>query len=185
MWNLVSFAQNHNRGFSEAAGIESGCNAGDTGDENSTPGLGRSPGRRKWQPTPVFLPGQYHGQRTLASYSLWGHKESDMTERLTNWHWHHHHQDNKHHQHFQVHCGLKYKNTKIFVFCRVVHLLQLMNLHWHIIIIWSSWFILGFTLAVVHSMCLNKCIILWGIIQSIFTVLKNPLCSDYLSLYPP
>ena len=43
MWNLVSFAQNHNRGFSEAAGIESGCNAGDTGDENSTPGLGRSP----------------------------------------------------------------------------------------------------------------------------------------------
>ena len=33
--------------------------------------------RRKWQPTPVFLPGESHGQRNLAGYSLWGHKESD------------------------------------------------------------------------------------------------------------
>ena len=30
--------------------------------------------RRKWQPTPVFLPGESHGQRSLAGYSLWGHK---------------------------------------------------------------------------------------------------------------
>ena len=36
---------------------------------------------RKWQPTPVFLPGKSHGQWSLAVYSLWGHKESDMTER--------------------------------------------------------------------------------------------------------
>ena len=36
--------------------------------------------RREWQPTPVFLPGEFHGQRNLAGYSLWGHKESDMTE---------------------------------------------------------------------------------------------------------
>ena len=34
-----------------------------------------------WQPTPVFLPGESHGQRSLASYSPWGCKESDMTER--------------------------------------------------------------------------------------------------------
>ena len=34
---------------------------------------------RKWQPTPVFLPGKFHGQRSLEGYSLWGHKESDMT----------------------------------------------------------------------------------------------------------
>ena len=40
--------------------------------------------RRKWQPTPVFLPGESHGQKSLASYNLWGHKESDMTERLDN-----------------------------------------------------------------------------------------------------
>ena len=39
--------------------------------------------RRKWQPIPVFLPGESHGQRSLVGYSPWGHKESDMTERLT------------------------------------------------------------------------------------------------------
>ena len=35
-----------------------------------------------WQPTPVFLPGESHGQRSLAGYSLQGRKESDTTERL-------------------------------------------------------------------------------------------------------
>ena len=39
--------------------------------------------RRKWQSTPVFLPGEFHGQRSLASCSPWGCKESDMTEGLT------------------------------------------------------------------------------------------------------
>ena len=42
--------------------------------------------RRKWQPTPVFLPGKSHGQRSLAGYSPWGHKELDTTERLTHTH---------------------------------------------------------------------------------------------------
>ena len=36
--------------------------------------------RRKWQPTPVFLPGESHGQRSLVGYSPWGCKESDTTE---------------------------------------------------------------------------------------------------------
>ena len=36
--------------------------------------------RRKWQPTSVFLPGEFHEQRSLVGYSPWGHKESDMTE---------------------------------------------------------------------------------------------------------
>ena len=40
------------------------------------------PWRRAWQPTPVFLPGESHGQRSLAGYSPWGCKELDMTERL-------------------------------------------------------------------------------------------------------
>ena len=40
--------------------------------------------RGKWQPTPVFLPGESDGGRSLVGYSLWGCKESDMTERL-NW----------------------------------------------------------------------------------------------------
>ena len=35
------------------------------GDPSSVPGLGRSPGEGKWQPIPVFLPGEYHGQRSL------------------------------------------------------------------------------------------------------------------------
>ena len=35
--------------------------------------------RREWQPTPVFLPGEFHGQRSLAGYSPWGCKESDTT----------------------------------------------------------------------------------------------------------
>ena len=35
------------------------------------------------KPTPVFLPGEFHGQRSMAGYSPWGHKEWDMTERLT------------------------------------------------------------------------------------------------------
>ena len=39
--------------------------------------------RRKWQPTPVSLPGESQGQRSLAGYSPWGPKESDRTERLT------------------------------------------------------------------------------------------------------
>ena len=62
------------------AGKESACNAGE--DAVLIPGSERSPGGWKWQPTPVFLPEKFHGQRSLAGYSPWGHKESDMTERL-------------------------------------------------------------------------------------------------------
>ena len=58
-------------------GKESTCSAGEPG---SIPGSGRIPWRRKWQPTPVFLPGESHGQRFLAGYSPWGHEESDITE---------------------------------------------------------------------------------------------------------
>ena len=41
------------------------------------------PWRREWLPTPVFLPGEFHGQRSLVGYSPWDRKESDMTEGLT------------------------------------------------------------------------------------------------------
>jgi len=44
------------------------------------PWVEKLPWRREWQPTPVFLPGEFHGQRSLAGYSSWGHKESDTTE---------------------------------------------------------------------------------------------------------
>ena len=46
------------------------------------PWVGKIPWRRKWQPTPVFLPGKFHGQRSLAGYSPWDHRESDTTEQL-------------------------------------------------------------------------------------------------------
>ena len=42
--------------------------------------VGKSPWRRKWQPAPVVLPGESRGQRSLAGYSLWGHKELETTE---------------------------------------------------------------------------------------------------------
>ena len=38
------------------------------------------PWRREWLPTPVFLPGEFYGQRRLTDYSVWGHKELDTTE---------------------------------------------------------------------------------------------------------
>ena len=47
-----------------------------------SPWVGKIPWTRAWQPTPVFLPGESHGQRSLAGYSPWGHKESDTTEPL-------------------------------------------------------------------------------------------------------
>ena len=42
------------------------------------------PLEKGWQPTPVFLPGGSHGQRSLVGYSPWGLKESDTTEQLNN-----------------------------------------------------------------------------------------------------
>ena len=47
------------------------------------PWVGKIPWRREWQPTSGLLPGEPHGQRSLASYSSWGWKESATTERLT------------------------------------------------------------------------------------------------------
>ena len=47
------------------------------GQPSSIPGLGRPPGEGNSKPTPVFLPGESHGQRSLAGYSQWGSKELD------------------------------------------------------------------------------------------------------------
>ena len=44
------------------------------------PGVGKIPWRRAWQPTPEFLPGESHGQRSPVGYSVWGHKELEVTE---------------------------------------------------------------------------------------------------------
>ena len=57
-------------------GKESAYNAGDFW-------IGKIPWRREWQPIPVFLPGESHGQRSLVGYSPWGRKVSDASEQLT------------------------------------------------------------------------------------------------------
>ena len=44
------------------------------------PWVRKIPWRRRWQPSPVFLPRESHGQRSLVGYSPWGHKESDTTQ---------------------------------------------------------------------------------------------------------
>ena len=62
-----------------SAGKESACN---TGDADSIPGLGRSL-KEEMATHSSILPGEFHGQGSLAGYSPWGHKESDMTEQLT------------------------------------------------------------------------------------------------------
>ena len=61
-------------------GLDSKVSVYNVGDLGSSPELGRFPWRRKWQSTPVLLPGKSHRQRSLVGYSLWGRKESDMTE---------------------------------------------------------------------------------------------------------
>ena len=82
-----------------SAGKESACNAGDSGSIPGTvknpvqcgkPGfdswvesLGWEDPRKEWLSTPVFLSGQFHGERSLGGYSPWGRKELDMTEQLS------------------------------------------------------------------------------------------------------
>ena len=51
-----------------------------SGYAGSIPVPGRFHWRRRWWPTPVFLHGESHGQRSLVGYNLWDHKELDMTE---------------------------------------------------------------------------------------------------------
>ena len=65
------------------------ANAEDARDSGSIPELGRSPGGRNGKSL-IFLPGKFHGQRSLADYSPWGHKESDTTDELMNTHTHTH-----------------------------------------------------------------------------------------------
>ena len=56
------------------------ADAGDVRDVEFNPLVRKIPWRRAWQPPPVFLPGESHGQRGLAGYNPWGLQELDMTE---------------------------------------------------------------------------------------------------------
>ena len=77
---------------------ESACNGGDGFD----PWVRKIPWRREWLPIPVFLPREFHGQKSLVGYRPWGCKESDTTEQL------------KHHMSFYM--GLEY--PRIWAFMR-------------------------------------------------------------------
>ena len=63
-----------------SVGKESTCNAGDAGRHGFNPQVREIPWRRTCQPTPIILPGESHGQRSLAVCSPCGHKESNTTE---------------------------------------------------------------------------------------------------------
>ena len=68
-------------GFPGGTGVKNlPTKAGDRGDMGLILGWGRFPWRRKWQPIPIFLPGESHGQGSLVGYSSQGHKELDTTE---------------------------------------------------------------------------------------------------------
>ena len=56
---------------------ESACNAGDPG---FYPCVRKIPWRREWLPTPVFVSGEIHGQKILAGYTSWSHKQSTFID---------------------------------------------------------------------------------------------------------
>ena len=66
--------------FPGGSAVESACQCRRCRRCGFDPWVRKIPWRRKWQPTPVFLPGKSHGQRSLADYSPWVRKELDMTE---------------------------------------------------------------------------------------------------------
>ena len=66
-----------------SGGEESICQCRGCRRHGFDPWVGKIPWRREWHPTPGFLPGESHGQRSLAGDSPWGRKESDTTERLS------------------------------------------------------------------------------------------------------
>ena len=73
----------HKPGFpGGTSGKESSCQCRWCKRHGFNPWVGTIPWRRAWQPTPVFLPGESHEQRSLGSYSPWDCKESDTTEPL-------------------------------------------------------------------------------------------------------
>ena len=70
------------------SGIAPACQRRRLNRHGLDPWVRKIPWRRAWQPTPVFLPGESHGQRSLAGYSTWGHRESDTTEATEHTHTH-------------------------------------------------------------------------------------------------
>ena len=80
VFNKVLAISRYKKGFPSGAVVMNlPASAGDARDTVLVLGQ-EDPWRRKWQPTPVFLPGKSHGQRSLAGYSPWARKDLDTTE---------------------------------------------------------------------------------------------------------
>ena len=79
-WICLSLPLYNHKGFGFSLGSSYGkgsaCSAGSGFDS----WVGKIPWRRKWQPTAVYLPGEFQGQRDLVGYRPWDGKESDTTE---------------------------------------------------------------------------------------------------------
>ena len=84
------------------------ANAGDVRD------VGLIPWRRAWKPTPVFLPGESHGQKSLAGHSPWGRKESDTTVATEHTHVHAWAGDHAHQQKPRFKCSPAHHGPVIF-----------------------------------------------------------------------
>ena len=77
---LSSISSTHNLGFPGGGSPEeTACQCRSHKRHWFDPWVGKIPWRRAWQPTPLFLPGESHRQRSLAGYSSWGCKESGMS----------------------------------------------------------------------------------------------------------
>ena len=71
----------HTLGFpGGASGKEPTCQSRRRKRHGFSPWVGKNPWKKEWHPTPVFLPGKFHGWRSLVGYSPWGCKESDTSE---------------------------------------------------------------------------------------------------------
>ena len=67
------------------SGKEWNCNTGDKRRREFNAWVGKIPWKSKWQPTPAFLPGKFHGQRSLAGYSPWGWKSRTQLSTQAFW----------------------------------------------------------------------------------------------------
>ena len=73
------------------------------------PWVGKIPWKREWQPTPVFLPGQSHGHRSLAGYRPWGCTDSDRTESTEQ------QQQQQHRYVSKIYCVKKVRNESSYI----------------------------------------------------------------------
>ena len=99
---------------------------GDAGDVGSILRLGGSPGMGNGTPLQYFCPEKSHGQRSLAAYSPWSHKESDTNEQLkTHTHTHTYTHTHKHTHIYICVCVFFYQITDIYV-CMYLHVCSVM-----------------------------------------------------------